>query len=201
MKLKKNICILIISILIYSCGPLDNKKQGALKNVSLICLRDNDTVYVRITNKTDSTIYIPKNYCPDYTVNSDTLHFEVVNKAEYGVNNYYRYKSIFPFDFYTTEKIKNYVPDTIVMHKEQTYFYNQFRIQQFLLIKPDSSHIMKLQFDVPNHAKIVQAVYYDKPFLNKNALDKAEYSLSDFLKFDSTYVKKTDAPILTMYRK
>jgi len=191
---------LLVCILICSCNSVVQKNKIIQKKVSLICLRESDTVYVKITNSTDSIIYIPEKYNVDFTNNDDTLHFETVNKPKYGTTYYYKYKSIFPFEFYSTRKISGYKADTIEQYSKQVFFFNQFRVQPILPISPGSSYIVKLEFDVPKYSNIIQAVYYKKPFLNKERLTKFDYTITDFLKFDSINAIHVNSPILIRYR-
>ena len=76
----------------------------------------------KVMNNTDSVIYIPKEYNGDYTNNDDTLHLETHSRPEHSMTYYFRYKNIFPFEFYTTKKIQGYKPDKIEHYKTQTYF-------------------------------------------------------------------------------
>jgi hypothetical protein len=167
--------------------------------VSLICLKENDTLYVKVTNHTGKVIYVPKEYDGDYTNNDDTLHLETNHKPEYNTSYYYRYSNIFPFKFYTTRKIEGYEPDTVEIYKKQTYFFNQFRVQSLIPVPSDSFYIVRLQFDAPKYTTIAKAVFYYKPFLNKDRLDRVDYSLDDFVKFDSTNAYYVIAPITIRY--
>ena len=185
---------------ICSCDFANPKKQTKKQNnVSLFCLKDNDTVYVKIINNADSSIYIPQKYTPDYTNNDDTIHFETVNKFKYGVTRYYRYKNVLAFEFYTTREIKGIKPDSVEEYKSQVTFFNQFRVQTMHEIKPGSAYIEKLEFYVPKDVNVLQAVYYKRPFLRKNQIN-AQYSFSDFVAFDSTYGNHIHTPILIRYR-
>lgn len=188
----------IVFCMTFSC-KLKNQ-QNTVSRVSFICLKENDTLDIKITNHTGQIIHIPKAYDGCYTVNSDTLHLETIDKVEYSTDFYYLYKNIFPFEFYTTKRIIENVPDSVVKHVKQTYYYNQFRVQPILPLLPDSSYTMRLQFNVPKYANTIKAVYYFKPFLNKEHLEKVDYFLDDFLKFDSLNANYIIAPIFVRYR-
>jgi hypothetical protein len=182
-----------------SCDFASRKKEFKQGRVSLFCLKDNDTVYVKIVNDTDSSIYVPQEYAPDFTNNDDTLHFETVNKFKYGVTRYYRYKNVLPFEFYTAREIKGIKADSIEEYKSQVTFFNQFRVQPMHDIKPGSSYTEKLEFNVSKYLNMLQAVYYKTPFLQKNQIN-AQYSYHDFLVFDSLRANYVNAPILVRYR-
>ncbi|HMJ48089.1 MAG TPA: hypothetical protein VK498_12220 [Ferruginibacter sp.] len=188
----------IVVCLIYSCKTKNQQNKASI--VSLVCLKENDTLNIRITNHTGKTIHIPKEYDACYTLNSDTLHLETIGKVEFNTDYYYLYKNIFPFEFYTTKKIADHVPDSIEKHVKQTFFYNQFRVQAILPLLPDSSYIIRLQFNVPKYANTVKAVYYYNTFLDKSRLDKVDYFLEDFVKFDSLNANYIIAPIFVRYR-
>lgn len=197
----KNIllAIFVSSIFLNSCSSGKNKSNEKDRKVSLICLKENDTLFIKVINNTDSMIYIPKEYDGDYTNNDDTLHLETHSKPEYSTTYYYKYKNIFPFEFYTTKKIQGYIADTVEQYKKQTYFYNQFRVQPILGIKPDSSYTVTLVFNAPKYATIVKAVFYNKQFLNKERIEKVDYVLEDYIQFDSLNAKYVTSPIIMRY--
>jgi hypothetical protein len=182
---------LIASTFLFSCSSNKSKINKKGKSVSLVCLKENDTLFIKIINNTDSVIFVPKEYDGDYTNNDDTLHLETHNKPEYSTTYYYRYRNIFPFEFYTTRKIEGYKPDTIEQVKKQTYFYNQFRVQPILPVKPDSSYT--------KYTTVVNAVFYNRQFLDKERIEKVNYSLEDYIKFDSLNAKYVTAPITIRY--
>jgi hypothetical protein len=188
------------TVLYLACACKIETHQSELSTVSIVCLKENDTLNIKITNHTGKTIYIPKEYEGCYTVNSDTLYLETTGKTEFGTDYYYRYKDIFSFEFFTTKKIAGHVPDSVEKHVNQVYFFNQFRLQPILPLSIDSSYTMKLQFNVPKYANTIRAVYYYKPFLNKERLEKFDYFLDDFLKFDSLNANHVVAPIYIRYR-
>jgi len=190
---------LIASIFLFSCNTKKNEIKERRNNINLVCLKENDTLFIKVTNNTDSVIFIPKEYDGDYTNNDDTLHLETHSKPEYSTTYYYRYRNIFPFEFYTTRQIEGYKPDTIEQVKKQTYFYNQFRVQPILPIKPDSSYTVTLVFNVPKYTTVVNAVYYDRQFLDKERFEKVDYSLEDYVKFDSLNARYVTAPITIRY--
>jgi hypothetical protein len=205
--MKRNIVygIFSISFIFYNCNNVIQKdipetQKDKTPKVSLLCLKDSDTLYLKIINHSSDTIYIPKEYDGDCTNNDDTLHLETNNKPQYNTTYYYKYTRVFPFEFYTTKQIPGYKPDTIEQYKKQTYFFNQFRVQPILPILPDSALNITIKFDVPKYATIVKAVFYTKPFLNKDLLDKVAYTLEDFTKFDTQNAKYVTSPILIRYR-
>lgn len=187
------------SIFLNSCSSDKSKAKEGDGKVSFVCLKENDTLFIKVTNNTPSVIYIPKEYDGDYTNNDDTLHLETHSKPEYSTTYYYKYKNIFPFEFYTTKKIQGYTPDTIEQYKKQTYFYNQFRVQPILSIKPDSSYMVTLVFNTPKYANVAKAVFYTKLFLNKERIEKVDYTLEDYVQFDSLNAKYVTSPIIMRY--
>ena len=188
----------LVSSLAYSCKK--ETHQNEVATVSIVCLKENDTLNIKITNNTGKIIYIPKEYEGCYTVNSDTLYLETTNKVEFGTDYYYRYKDIFPFEFFTTKKIAGYVLDSVEKHVNQIYYFNQFRLPPILELSPNSSYTMRLEFNVPKYANSIKAVYYYKSFLDKERVEKVEYLLGDFLKFDSLNANHVIAPIYIRYR-
>ena len=58
---------------------------------------------------------------------------------------------------------------------------------------------MRLEFNVPKYANTIKAVYYFKPFLDKERVAKFDYLLGDFLKFDSLNASHVIAPIFVRY--
>ncbi|SEO38109.1 MULTISPECIES: hypothetical protein [unclassified Mucilaginibacter] len=198
--MKKNVFFyLVLCTFMASCNFATPKKEVRQRRVSLFCLKENDTVYVKITNNTDSTIYIPGKYMPDFTNNDDTLHFETINKFKYGVTRYYRYKHVLAFEFYTTREINGIKADSVEEYKSQVTFFNQFRVLPMRDIKPGSSFIERLEFDVPRYVTVGQAVYYKSPFFQKNQIN-SQYLYKDFLLFDSLRANYVNAPVLNRYR-
>jgi hypothetical protein len=161
---------------------------------------DNDTIHVKIINNTDSMIYVPKMYNADFTANDDTLHFGTINKPQYAKSYYYKYSTVFPFEFYTAKKINGLIPDTTVKIQEQYAYYNQFGIQPIVGVKPGSFYIEKIVFSVPKYTNTVQAIYYHKPFFDKNRIDTNNYTFDDVLRFDSVNAIRVNTPILIRYR-
>ena len=199
--MKNNYYVLsFFTVLCLACACKTETRQSGIATVSVVCLKENDTLNIKITNNTGKIIHIPKVYDGCYTVNSDTLYLETVDKVEFGTDYYYRYNNIFPFEFFTTKKVAGYVPDSVEKHINQIYFFNQFRLQPILPLSPDSSYTMRLQFNVPKYANTIRAVYYYKPFLNKERLEKFDYLLGDFLKFDSLNANHVVAPMYIRYR-
>ena len=198
--MKNNYCILsFITVLCLACSCKTETHQSEIGTVSIVCLKENDTLNIKITNHTGKIIHIPDEYEGCYTVNSDTLYLETTGKAEFGMNYYYRYKDIFPFEFFTTKKIEGYVPDSVEKYPKQIYYFNQFRLPPILEIFPDSSYTMRLEFNVPKYANTIKTVYYFKPFLDKERVAKFDYLLGDFLKFDSLNASHVIAPIFIRY--
>lgn len=172
--MKNNYCVLGIFIIIYLVSSCKKERhRSKIDVVSIVCLKENDTLNVKITNYTGKVIHIPKKYDGCYTLNNDTLYLETTGgKAEFGTDYYYRYKNIFPFEFFTTKKIVGYVPDSVERHVNQIIYFNQFKLQPILPLSPDSSYTMRLQFNVPKYANTIKAVYYYKPFLDKERIEK-----------------------------
>jgi hypothetical protein len=198
--LSKELIFLLFYTFCFSCNLEADKNKGFHKKVSMICLKDNDTIYVKVINGSDSAIFIPQQYTPNFSDNDDTLHFETVDKPKYSISYYYKYKSIFPFEFYTARRINGYKPDTIERYKKQYIFFNQFRVGPMISIKPGSSYIEKLEFNVPKYVNVLQAIYYPKPFSSKNRLNRFDYSYGDFSRFDSISGFHVNTPILIRYR-
>lgn len=200
MKSNYHRLIFISAIYLIASCKATFKRENQNEKVSIVCLKDSDTLYVKITNHTGKTIHIPKEYDGCYTLNNDTLYLETNPKIEFSTDYYYRYNDVFPFEFFTTRQIPDQKPDSTEKHVKQVFFYNQFRLQPIIKVSQDSSYIVTLHFDVPKYATIVKAVYYNEPFLDKDRIDRFDYSLKDFQKFDSLNAKYTIAPIFVRYR-
>ncbi|MBC7938027.1 MAG: hypothetical protein H7Y86_21980 [Rhizobacter sp.] len=148
-------------------------------------MRQEDTFHIKIINTSASAIFVPEQYDGDYTNNEDTLHFETHHKTQYGTTNYYKYDSIFPFEFYTSRKIEGLVPDSIDRVVQQTYFFNQFRVKPFVKIMPGSSLTLATVYNDAKYATVLKAVYYRTEFLDKEKIEKVQYDLKDFIRYDS----------------
>ncbi len=184
-----------ISLLCYfSCT--NNKEKSIMGDVALVCLREKDTLFTKVTNNTHKVIYLPKQYLGGYTINDDTIHLETIEKDEYATDCYFAYKKIFPFLFYTTRQINKVKPDTVITIKGQTTYYNQFLLEPMIPLLPDSSIVMKVMFTIPDSKNVVKAVYYTEPFLDKKAIDEVNYSFGDFLRFDSIHAHYTNSMLL-----
>lgn len=200
ISMRKWIVLLTPALVIFLIGGCSSiGERLPVQKVMFVYLREQDTSYIKITNHSDSILYFPGEYAPDYTINSDTLHLETINKPEYNTTYYYRYTKIFPFEFYTSRRIEGYLPDSIEKYKQQTYYFNQFRVRPFKALLPDSSCTVKLIFTFPKYANVVKAVFYNKPFLTEAPLNKVEYSLGDFIKFDNLNARYVISPILNRY--
>lgn len=191
-RLKYKILAFIIATYLLSC------KEGEKANnskISLICVRSFDTLYISIINKSKDTIYTSSDLNGTFFVDGDTVFLEVVDKPKFNNVNYFRYSKIFPFDFFTTKRIEDHLPDTIINVIYPTYNYNQFRVRPFLAIFPNSSCIQSIIFNVPQRANIAQVVYYRSSFSNWLGKDSLTYELKDFIKFDSLNSNYVSSPI------
>jgi hypothetical protein len=160
------------------------------------CVRDNDTIHLKITNNTDDTLYIPPTYLGTYNSNSDTIFLEMVDKPRFNKNNFYLYKKLFPFEVYLTSQIAGENPDSIITVTSQTYYFNQFNVRPFAVILPHSSHITTTSFYVPQGSDIAHAVYYKKPFFSENKEKPGSHLLDDWIKFDSVNAKYLTCEII-----
>ena len=158
--------------------------------VTLDCVRDADTIHVKITNSSEDTIYIPTRYVGTYNTNSDTIFLETVDKPGFNRNNYYRYSKLFPFEVYVTKPIPGKKPDSTISIVDQTYLFNQFLVGPFTVVLPHSTNISSCVFYVPQRPDILQAVYYKTPFhLGNKERRAANYLLQDWIAFDSLNAK------------
>jgi hypothetical protein len=76
--MKKNIIhysILLISIaFLASCKQMRNESES----VSMICIRDSNSLLINITNTTQDTIFIPSDYTGIYNSEGDSVFLEVM---------------------------------------------------------------------------------------------------------------------------
>ena len=192
--MKYNI-VLISIIAIFSCKEVKVETSP----ISLICVRDFDTLHIKILNNSKDTIYITSDFTGTFNTDGDTIFFEVVDKPKYNTEYFYRYSKIFPFEIYTARKIAGQVADTTIKVVYQTYYFNQFRVSPFLAIYPDSTFIQSMVFKVPKGANIARAVYYRKSFSNWLGQDSSNYLLKDFVRFDSLNAKYVSTPIMNRF--
>jgi hypothetical protein len=179
-------------IVIIGCTQSVNKSS----HITIACVRDNDTIHLKITNNTSDTLYIPPSYIGTYNTDGDTIFLEMVDKPRFNTNNYYLYKKLLPFGVYLTKKIAGVIPDSTITVQSQTYYFNQFLVQPFTIVLPHSSYITSIVFYVPKGPGILQAVYYKQPFHPGNKEPKtANYLLEDWIKFDSTNAKYASCEI------
>lgn len=68
MFLKVFVLVLSIIVLI---GCIQSSRKG--EDITMICVRDKDTIHLKINNNTADTIYIPKRYIGTY--NAGTTPF------------------------------------------------------------------------------------------------------------------------------
>lgn len=191
--MKYTLLLCAVIILIFSCKEDKQQRQQVL----LLSVRDKDTLHVKLINKTTDTIYVPSDYWGIYSAKQDTIFLETVDKPEYGKDSIYGYSKIFPFEFYVAKKFKWEEPDTILQTVRQVYYFNQFLVQPFEAIYPDSSFFTSLNFYVPGNARTVRAVYYTVPFLKNNQKGPiADYTIKDWVSFDSLYAKYTVTEVL-----
>lgn len=177
-------CYAVLVIVIYvltSCTEM--KKETEI--VSVVCIRDSNSLLIKIANPTKDTIFIPSEYTGIYNSEGDSVFLEVIDKPKYSTDYYYRYRNIFPYSIYTTSKIEGVSFDTVIKIVHQTYFFNQFRVRPFLAIAPESFFIDSVFFDVPKRAGVAKVVYYKKSFANFLGRDSLTYLLEDFVRFDS----------------
>lgn len=178
-----------------SCKEVKSEKR----QVALMCLRDFDTLHIKVLNNSRDTIYIPSDFTGTFNVDSDTIFLEVVDKPKYNTVYYYRYSKIFPFEIYTAKKILGQLPDTTIKVVYQTYYYNQFIVRSFIAICPDSTYNASITFNVPQRANIVQAVYYKRSFNSWLGRDSINYLLGDFIRFDSLNAKYVSTHIFNRF--
>ncbi len=174
------------------------QKQSRLKQVGLICVRDLDTLHIRLSNNTDDTVYIPSSFTGTYNVDNDTVFLEVIDKLRFNTDYYYGYFKSFPFKIYTARKLAGQTPDTIIKVVNQTYYFNQFLTRPFITLYPDSTYIQSITFDVPKRANILQVVYYYKSFNSWLGRD-SNYLLEDFIRFDSLNAKYVSTYIVNRF--
>lgn len=187
--------IFCIFLFIESC----KHKQVENSNVSVVCLRDADTIYIRIANNSKYNIYIPKRYIGTFNADNDTIALEILDKPKYNTNYYYGYKNVFPFEVVTAQKINGYSADTVIKITKQTYYFNQFKSPSFKTIKPDSFVVESIIFNVPKRSNIVKLVFYKKVFSDNENIDSLSYSFEKFVQFDSINANYATAPIINRF--
>lgn len=201
MKILRNlISILILLSCLISCSL--KKREEQKTRVGIICLRNDDTLNIKIINKGKDTIYVPEEYNSDFTLNDDTLHLVTIHKEKFALSSYYIYKNIFPFEIVTTKMIEGHKPDEIQYFHKQINFFNQFRVRPFISITPGSFYIMSLKYvSIPKEVILIDATYYTKSFFSEHSINRFEYTHDDFKKFDSINAQFISTPILINYSK
>jgi hypothetical protein len=185
MFLKVFVLILSIIVLI---GCIQSSRKG--EDITMICVRDKDTIHLKINNNTADTIYIPERYIGTYNAGNDTIFLETIDKPKFNKDYFYLYKRQFPFEMYLSKKIQDLTPDSTIVIEYPTYYFNQFLVSPFSVVPPHSTHISSTVFYVPMGANICNVVYYKTPFFvgNKKPLT-ANYLLEDWVRFDSINAK------------
>lgn len=193
--------IIIISSILSLIFIVPPKKQSDFKNegVTTICVRDSDTLYIKITNNSEKSIYIPSSYEGIYNLDNDSVFIEAIGRPRFNTEKYHMYSKLFPFVFFTVRKIENVEPDTIEEAIDQTYYFNQFLVGDFEEVMPNSSCIKKIVFYVPNCARKVNVAYYDENFHIWKGGKNVNYNLGDFLKFDSLFLNYSSSNIYNAY--
>jgi hypothetical protein len=188
--------VLLISIgLISSC----KNRNETLEKVSFICLRSNDTLYLKISNNSKDTIHVSQNLIGTYELDSDTIFLQVKDQTRFEKTTYYKYSRVFPFEFYTVKKIDGQIPDTSIAISSPKVLYNQFLVSPFAAIYPGGTYTCSLIFNVPARANIAQLIYYKQSFNNWLGKDSSSYQESDFLRFESVEATRAYTSILNRY--
>lgn len=195
MKLTETLFTFTFLVAAFSCTHPDKKPLG---NVSVVCVRENDTLFLKIENHTKDSIYIPESYDVDFTVNEDTIYLSGVNKIKYSTDYYYYYKKVFPFPFYSVKQIQGYRPDSVLSNRQQTYYFNQFIATRLISVPKDSFVFQKMSFNIPPYS-IAAVTYYTKPFIDNIHTWNVNYSLEDFLRFDSLRGRNVITQVVKRY--
>lgn len=165
--------------------------------IETICLRESDTLHVRIHNNSNQNVYVPVRYLPTSYIDDTKIHLEVKDRPEYNKGAYYTYKNLFPFPFVTNTKINGVEPDTTEFFVKQTDYYNQFVVPEFYELKPDSVYYQKIVFKIPKGINSIKLAYYTEDFHSWS--DKKVYTKSDFIKFDSLFLGYSKSDIVNTY--
>lgn len=185
----------LLIVVVCSCISHQNEKG----ELSIVCLRESDTLYLRIKNSSKDTIYIPEEYTGTYNVDVDTTFLETLDKVKYSTNYYYRYRNVFPFDFYSSKVLEGFKYDSVVQIVDQTYFFNQFMKPSLIPLYPDSAYFKRVVFHIPQNSNFIKAVYYRKTFNYSLQRDSVDRLFLKFLEFDSLYSKYAIAPLINRY--
>lgn len=178
-------CISFFVLLYTSCS---NKNMKA--NVAFKCIKLSDsTLSIRIDNFSETDIFIPIQYIASYVTGYDTLYFESFLNPKYDTTWYYKYDSLFLTPVLVNRKIDFVEPDSVFNVVEAVY-YNQFRVRPFMILKRDSSHIMKLDYTNTYKTQFAKFVYYENDFFKDVASKNGNYSKSDFINFEDKHSKK-----------
>jgi hypothetical protein len=152
-------------------------KESKIDTVDLICIRtDDSTIYYKINNKSNKSIFIPEDYLLILNRSSDTINFDYILKYSVDTIVWYYYKNLFPFDFSTPVEIQGYKSDSIYLSivYESHHFGDLPKLTE---IPTDSFYIGKMTFKIPPNMQYVKARIFRtnvyKEWLNN-------YSLEDY---------------------
>lgn len=185
-------------LVIFSCSsPAEKLTSGP--EIDFTCLKQDDsTLYVKISNFSAKDIYIPSRYLGNYTLNDDTVFLECFSNPKYNISYFFRYDKILPYPFYTSKKINRAKPDSTIKTVNQLYF-NQFRIEPFIILKKDSSFLAQINFNIPQTCQVARIVYYETPFSETPYYKNDSYLIEDFISFENEYAKYVSQPVYMIY--
>lgn len=192
---------LLIIWAIFLAVSCNSGEQATKENHRLFCLKESDSVLnIKIVNTGTGNVYIPDDYMVSYTHNTDTIHLEAFDNPKYKTEYFYRYKTLFPFDVYTAKKIQGVMPDSVLIFKE-SISYNQFKVRQLTLLKPDSTYYRRLKFNIPGQMSVVTAVIYSSDYSGDERMRKQGYSVEDFMNFENKYASYLACPVIDGFYK
>lgn len=175
------------------------KKNISDSEIDFYCLKQDDsTLYVKISNFSAKDIYIPSRYLGNYTLNDDTVFLESFSNPKYNISYFFRYDKILPYPFYTSKKINRTEPDSTIKTVNQLYF-NQFRIEPFIILKKDSSFLTEINFNIPQTCQVARIVYYETPFFETPYYKNNSYLIEDFISFEDEHAKYVSQPVYMIY--
>lgn len=180
------LCVISFLALLFA-GCFKDRKSS---NVEFNCIKLSDTtLYVKISNKSESDIYIPSQYIGNYTAGHDSIYLEGFSNPKYDTTWYYKYRDLLPFPIYLNRKILGIEPDSVFSLIDVIH-YNQFRVQPFINVKKNSSYLSKVNFNVPCNGQVAKIVYYKKDFFKDETNKNGDYLLADFEAFERQHAKK-----------
>jgi len=170
-------------------------KENENPKVLFNCIRLSDTtLYLKVSNKSESDIYIPSQYYGDFNFGYDSIYLEGFSNPKPDTTWFYKYNAVLPFPIYLNRQISELKPDSSFFVIDVVY-YNQFRVQPFVKVKKDSIYLVKVNFNIPCNAQVAKAVYYKKDFFKDGASKNGDYLVEDFVIFERKYAKKETCPI------